>query len=80
MPVFAAEIYDQNTKLVEAGLTPINLTSVMIGMVFVSQLINSRLIVVFTKGNGLTDYATMLPSYYDISCTPASVPPILDIS
>ena len=33
IPVFAAEIYDQNTKLVDAGLTPINLTSVMIGMV-----------------------------------------------
>lgn len=34
IPVFAAEVYDQNTKLVEAGLTPINLTSVMIGIVF----------------------------------------------
>ncbi|KAJ6576838.1 serine carboxypeptidase [Mycena sp. CBHHK59/15] len=31
VPVFAAEVYDQNTKLVEAGYTPINLTSVMIG-------------------------------------------------
>jgi cathepsin A (carboxypeptidase C) len=61
IPVFAAEVYDQNTKLVEAGLTPINLTSIMIG-------------------NGLTDFATMLPSYYDMACTPASLPPILDIS
>ncbi|KAF9240284.1 Alpha/Beta hydrolase protein [Melanogaster broomeanus] len=31
LPVFAAEIYDQNAKLVEAGSTPINLQSVMIG-------------------------------------------------
>ncbi|KAG9315964.1 Alpha/Beta hydrolase protein [Chiua virens] len=31
IPVFAAEVYDQNAKLVEAGLTPINLQSVMIG-------------------------------------------------
>lgn len=31
LPVFAAEIYDQNAKLAAAGLTPINLQSVMIG-------------------------------------------------
>ncbi|KAF9240283.1 Alpha/Beta hydrolase protein, partial [Melanogaster broomeanus] len=31
LPVFAAEVYDQNAKVVEAGLTPINLQSVMIG-------------------------------------------------
>lgn len=31
IPVFASEVYDQNARLVEAGLTPINLTSVMIG-------------------------------------------------
>ena len=32
IPVFAAEVYDQNAKLAAAGLTPINLQSVMIGM------------------------------------------------
>ena len=32
IPLFAAEVYDQNSKLVDAGLTPINLTSIMIGM------------------------------------------------
>ena len=32
IPVFAAEVYDQNAKLVAAGLTPVNLQSVMIGM------------------------------------------------
>ncbi|KAJ7223362.1 Alpha/Beta hydrolase protein [Mycena pura] len=31
VPVYAAEVYDQNAKLVAAGHTPINLTSVMIG-------------------------------------------------
>ncbi|KAF8443143.1 Alpha/Beta hydrolase protein [Boletus edulis BED1] len=31
IPVFAAEVYDQNVRLVEAGMTPINLQSVMIG-------------------------------------------------
>ncbi|KAH9487335.1 Carboxypeptidase Y-like protein A [Psilocybe cubensis] len=61
IPVFAAEVYDQNKKLVEAGMTPINLTSIMIG-------------------NGITDFYTMIPSYYDMACTPASVAPILDIS
>ena len=32
IPVFAAEVYDQNAKLVEAGMSPINLTSIMIGV------------------------------------------------
>jgi hypothetical protein len=32
IPVFASEVYDQNAYLVEVGLTPINLTSVMIGL------------------------------------------------
>ncbi|EIN13164.1 serine carboxypeptidase [Punctularia strigosozonata HHB-11173 SS5] len=31
IPVFASAVYDQNALLVEAGLTPINLTSIMIG-------------------------------------------------
>ncbi|KAK2459316.1 hypothetical protein APHAL10511_008671 [Amanita phalloides] len=61
VPLFASAVYDQNARLVQAGLTPINLTSVMIG-------------------NGMTDFSTMLPSYYDMACTPASVPPLLDIS
>ncbi|KAF9077923.1 serine carboxypeptidase [Rhodocollybia butyracea] len=61
LPLFAAAIYDQNRALVEAGMTPINLTSVVIG-------------------NGMTDLETMMPSYYDMTCTPASISPILDIS
>ncbi|TFY57968.1 hypothetical protein EVJ58_g6707 [Rhodofomes roseus] len=31
IPVFASEVYDQNVKLEAVGMTPINLTSVMIG-------------------------------------------------
>ncbi|EPS98584.1 hypothetical protein FOMPIDRAFT_1024590 [Fomitopsis schrenkii] len=61
IPVFAAEVYDQNAKLVEAGLTPVNLSSIMIG-------------------NGCTDFASMTTSYYDMTCSPASVDPIMDIS
>ncbi|KAJ3979316.1 Alpha/Beta hydrolase protein [Lentinula detonsa] len=60
LPLFASAVYDQNAVLVEAGLNPINLTSVMIG-------------------NGMTDYHTMVTSYYDMTCTSASVEPILDI-
>jgi carboxypeptidase C (cathepsin A) len=32
IPLFAAEIYDQNAKLAGAGLTPINLSSIMLGI------------------------------------------------
>ena len=31
IPVFAAEVYDQNMHLIQAGMTPINLTSIMLG-------------------------------------------------
>jgi hypothetical protein len=31
------------------------------------------------SGNGLTDIFTMRLSHYDMTCTPASVDPILDI-
>ncbi|KAI0714521.1 serine carboxypeptidase [Earliella scabrosa] len=31
LPVFASAVYDQNAKLIAAGMTPINLSSVMIG-------------------------------------------------
>ncbi|KAI0058953.1 serine carboxypeptidase [Artomyces pyxidatus] len=60
IPLFASAVYDQNVQLVQAGLTPINLTSAIIG-------------------NGLTDPTSMVLSYYDMTCTPASVPPVLDI-
>lgn len=59
--MFASAVYDQNVQLVGKGLTPINLTSVIIG-------------------NGYTDPYTMIDAYYFMTCTPASVPPVLDIS
>ncbi|KAF9527152.1 serine carboxypeptidase [Crepidotus variabilis] len=31
IPLFASAVYDQNPRLIEAGLAPINLTSIMIG-------------------------------------------------
>ncbi|TFK48037.1 serine carboxypeptidase [Heliocybe sulcata] len=61
IPVFASEIYDQNSRLVQAGLVPINLTSIMLG-------------------NGQTDMFSMTLSFYDMTCTSASLPPILPIS
>ena len=33
IPVFAAAVYDQNRQLVKNGLSPINLTSIMIGRI-----------------------------------------------
>ncbi|KAF9561535.1 serine carboxypeptidase [Agrocybe pediades] len=60
IPIFASEVYDQSKRLVEAGMAPINLKSIMIG-------------------NGNTDMSVKFPSYYDIACTNASLPPILDV-
>ncbi|KIJ51018.1 hypothetical protein M422DRAFT_65598 [Sphaerobolus stellatus SS14] len=61
IPTFGAQIYDDNTKAVAAGLAPINLKSLIIG-------------------NGITDTARLIPTYYDIQCTAASVEPFQDIS
>ncbi|THU80420.1 serine carboxypeptidase [Dendrothele bispora CBS 962.96] len=60
VPLFASAVYDQNTELIQNGLTPINLTSVMIG-------------------NGLTDRYTMFTAYYEMTCTAASLPPVINI-
>ena len=30
-------------------------------------------------GNGITDFYTLMAGYYEMICTPISVPPILDI-
>ncbi|KAK7047203.1 hypothetical protein VNI00_006869 [Paramarasmius palmivorus] len=60
LPLFASAVYDQNTVLVEAGLTPINLASVMIG-------------------NGVTHWFHLLASYYEMTCTAASISPVFDI-
>lgn len=31
VPTYAAAVYDQNAKLIEAGATPINISSIMVG-------------------------------------------------
>lgn len=30
--MFASTVYDQNARLIDAGLTPVNLSSIMIGL------------------------------------------------
>uniref|UniRef100_A0A0W0F8J6 carboxypeptidase C n=1 Tax=Moniliophthora roreri TaxID=221103 RepID=A0A0W0F8J6_MONRR len=66
LPVFASTLYDHNAYLKEVGIAPVNLSSVMLDAGLV--------------GNGYTDVYSMILSYYDIACTPASVPPVLSIS
>ncbi|RPD57086.1 serine carboxypeptidase [Lentinus tigrinus ALCF2SS1-6] len=61
IPVFASAVYDRNAELIEAGLTPINITSVMIG-------------------NGCTDFAGVVRSYYDIQCGDYGFPAVTSIS
>jgi hypothetical protein len=34
----------------------------------------------YHTGNGRTDMYTMLLSYYDIACTPATIKPVVDIA
>ncbi|CDO76390.1 hypothetical protein BN946_scf184937.g4 [Trametes cinnabarina] len=65
IPVFAATIYDKNSQLVEAGIAPINLTSIMIDL---------------ASGNGCTGFATMFPSYYDAQCADPTFPPIQGVA
>ncbi|KAJ7314831.1 serine carboxypeptidase [Mycena albidolilacea] len=60
LPVFAAAVYDQNPRLIKAGMPPVNLTSVMIG-------------------NGMTDVPSLYPAWYEMQCSPASLPPVQDI-
>ncbi|KAL1732956.1 Alpha/Beta hydrolase protein [Schizophyllum commune] len=61
LPLYASAVYDQNAALVKAGLTPVNLSSVLIG-------------------NGISDPFRVFLSYYDMQCTNASVPPVVDIA
>ncbi|KIY65085.1 serine carboxypeptidase [Cylindrobasidium torrendii FP15055 ss-10] len=61
LPLFGAAVYDQNKYLIEQGMTPVNLASVMIG-------------------NGMTEFSSMLLSYYDMACTAATIAPVVSIS
>ena len=77
LPVFASVIYDQNTRLVNAGLEPINLASLMLGILRSNS--DSPACVDTVIGNGLTDSLTMTLARYDMMCTKTSLDPILDI-
>ena len=77
IPTFAAEVYDQNEKLRQAGLTPINLVSIMIGSSSVSVHAVTQIDEV--PGNGCTDWSTMLPSYHDMMCSPKDGEPFASI-
>ncbi|KXN88053.1 hypothetical protein AN958_07785 [Leucoagaricus sp. SymC.cos] len=65
IPWINSEIYD-HTRLVEAGLTPINLQSVMIGLRNLS-------------GNGLTGTFAQIFSNYNFGCESTAVHPFLSI-
>lgn len=58
LPVFAAEIYDQNAKLAAAGLTPVNLQSVMIGMSKFHHEYDRLMLVVRKRHHGFLLYDT----------------------
>ena len=78
IPVFASAIYDQNAQLVEAGLTPINLSSIIIGLQ--RSLVYSQIIILnlLYTGNGCSDWPTMFTAYYEALCSDPALPPILD--
>ena len=38
VPVYASRIYDQNARLVQEGITPINLVSIMLGSSYRSNM------------------------------------------
>ncbi|KAK1217826.1 hypothetical protein PQX77_019499 [Marasmius sp. AFHP31] len=80
IPVFASAIYDQNVELIEAGLTPVNLSSIMIGKLHVSPTMLPHELTHATTGNGGTDFWEFLWSHYDFACTEATLPPVLSIS
>ena len=79
IPVFASAVYDRNAELVAAGMTPINLTSVMIG-----TSPNLGQIGLFnltrTLGNGCTDFIGMSYSFYDVQCMDYGFPAVTGIS
>jgi hypothetical protein len=80
VPVFAAAVYDQNAMLTAAGITPINLQSIMIGNYWYQKQCFINLSHVPCAGNGLTDFYTMSAAYVEMQCTGASVFPVQTIS
>lgn len=79
LPVFASNVFDLNTRLVEGNYTPINLASLAIGRCTRSDLKVHLFTAIPGLGNGLTDFLQFSLSTYDMQCTPASLPPIQTI-
>jgi carboxypeptidase C (cathepsin A) len=77
IPLFASAVHDLNPRLEKAGFAPVNLTSILIGK---KSRRGSLYPLTSLAGNGLTDFATMTPSYYDMQCSGASIPPVSDIA
>lgn len=46
------------------------------------MIMNMALALIFREqtGDGYTDFYTMIPSYYDMTCTATSAAPVLDIA
>lgn len=66
--MFAAHVYDQNAKLLKAGMVPVNLSSILIGesqydcrMPYTADVVN--------LGNGCTDDTSMMSAYVDMQCS-----------
>lgn len=78
IPLFAAAVYDQNAFLAGNGYDTVNLTSAIIGEPF-SNTSLCLLAHTLSIGNGMTEPASMVESYYDMTCTGASVFPVLPI-
>lgn len=80
IPLFASAVYDQNEELVKAGLTPINLDSIMIGSSFRTPS-RLSLLTVYAIGNGASDIVQKTLASYDYSCTKlAPIGPVVDIA
>ena len=81
LPVFASDIYDNNAKLVEAGMPSINLVSLMMGMPILPLRTPSTSTALTSSclGNPCTDMLTMYSFYYEVQCQHKTFPPVTDI-
>ena len=77
--MYAAAVFDRNAELVEAGIAPINLTSIMLGTSLSSQYL-ALTHSLTAKGNGGTDWIGTLLSLYDLQCGDYGFPTVTSIS
>ena len=81
IPVYASAIYDRNAELQEAGIAPINLTSVIIGERSSPHFGHFEILTRFTiPGNGPQSFIDMLLSLYELQCGYHGYPPFQSIS